>query len=164
MTMASLRAALVFGALLLVGCDHGSKYVAKNALAGHPPRTLIARTLDLAYTENTDSGFGLLRRVPLAVRRPLLTTMQLLAGVAFLIAGLRKTSSRSLRIASLLISAGAIGNGLDRLLRGYVVDFIHIHYWPVFNVADVYITAGALLLVLGRAGWPPGRVRVGSDA
>jgi signal peptidase II len=165
MTKASVRAALVFGALLLVGCDHGSKRVAKGALAGHPPQTLIARTIDLVYTENSDSGFGLLRRVPVTVRTPLLTTVQLLAGVAFLVASLRKRGSSSLRIASLLISAGAFGNGLDRLFRGYVVDFIHIHHWPVFNVADIYITAGALLLMVGgRAGWLRDRVRVRSDA
>ncbi len=151
MRLAPLRVTLVLSAILLIGCDHGSKHVAKSSLAGGPPHTLIARVLDLAYTENTDSGFGLLHRVPIAVRRPLLTATQLVAGLAFLIVGLRKTSSRSLRAASLLISAGAIGNGLDRLLRGYVVDFIHIHYWPVFNVADIYITAGVLLLLI--AGW-----------
>jgi signal peptidase II len=152
MRLAHLRATLVLCVLLLLGCDHGSKHVAKSSLAGQPPRTLIARVLDLSYTENTDSGFGLLHRVPIAVRRPLLTATQLLAGVAFFIASLRKARNRGLRFALLLISAGAIGNGLDRLFRGYVVDFIHIHYWPVFNVADIYITVGTLLLVL--VGWP----------
>ena len=152
MRLAPLRVTLVLSAILLIGCDHGSKHVAKTSLAGGPPHTLIARVLDLAYTENNDSGFGLLRSVPLAVRTPLLTATQLLAGVAFLIVGLRRSSKRSQRAACLLISAGAIGNGLDRLFRGYVVDFIHIHYWPVFNVADIYITVGVLLLVVaGRS-------------
>ena len=151
MRPARLRVTLVLSLLFLLGCDHGSKHVAKASLAGRAPHTLIARVLDLTYTENNDSGFGLLGRVPVAVRTPLLTATQLVAGVALLLAALRKRSSRSLRFALLLISAGAIGNGLDRLFRGYVVDFIHIHHWPVFNVADIYITVGALLLVL--AGW-----------
>jgi signal peptidase II len=62
---------------------------------------------------------------------------------------LRRKSRRAARIALLLLSAGALGNGIDRLARGHVVDFIHVHHWPVFNLADVYITAGALLLFLG---------------
>jgi signal peptidase II len=45
-----------------------------------------------------------------------------------------------------LIFAGAAGNYADRIWRGYVVDFVHLAHWPVFNLADVYITLGALSL------------------
>jgi signal peptidase II len=45
-------------------------------------------------------------------------------------------------VALVLVTAGAVGNYLDRIVRGYVVDFVHLKHWPVFNVADVYITAG----------------------
>ena len=45
--------------------------------------------------------------------------------------------------------AGAIGNTLDRIRSGYVIDFIHVHHWPIFNVADALIVAGGLLLALG---------------
>ena len=55
------------------------------------------------------------------------------------------------RAALLLVTAGAIGNYIDRLARGYVVDFVYLHHWPVFNVADVYVTAGAIILAL--AAW-----------
>ena len=50
------------------------------------------------------------------------------------------------RAALLLLTAGAVGNYLDRLARGYVVDFVYLHHWPVFNVADAYVTAGAAML------------------
>ena len=50
------------------------------------------------------------------------------------------------RIALLLMTAGALGNVLDRVVRGYVVDFVQVPHWPVFNVADIYVTAGAILL------------------
>ena len=53
--------------------------------------------------------------------------------------------------------AGAIGNYLDRVLRGYVVDFVHVGHWPVFNVADAYITVGCLLLALGSSSYGRGR-------
>jgi signal peptidase II len=58
-----------------------------------------------------------------------------------------------------LAFAGGAGNALDRLARGYVVDFIHVHCWPVFNVADALIVVGMVLVALshlptavGRAG------------
>jgi signal peptidase II len=146
MTLA--RAALIVGSLLLVGCDHYTKHVAKAELEHQPPHILAASILDLDYTENRDSGFGLLRWMPAHVRTPLLTTVQLVSGVVFLgLAFSRRRAWRG-RLALLLVAAGALGNGLDRLLRGYVVDFIHLHHWPVFNVADIYITAGAILMVL----------------
>jgi signal peptidase II len=49
-----------------------------------------------------------------------------------------------------LVMGGAVGNLVDRALRGHVVDFIHVSGWPVFNVADVAIVAGGLLVVLAR--------------
>ena len=46
--------------------------------------------------------------------------------------------------------AGAIGNHGDRLFRGHVVDWIHVHHWPVFNVADACLVAGMALIVLAQ--------------
>jgi signal peptidase II len=74
--------------------------------------------------------------------------VQLTGGLAFLIFCLRRHISWPARSALLLLAAGAFGNGLDRLFRGHVVDFIHLTHWPVFNVADVYITVGGILLLL----------------
>ena len=153
------RVAMVIMAVLLVGCDHGSKFVAKGGLEHRPPHTLLRGIFDLDYTENRDTGFGLLRAVPERIRTPALTAVQLLSGVTFLLLGLRRNVRRTTRLCLLLISAGAMGNGLDRLARGYVVDFLHIHHWPVFNLADIYITVGAILLVIAsrsaRSETPP---------
>jgi signal peptidase II len=148
MKLLRLRVALVTAAVLLVGCDHGSKYVAKSALEHGPPHALMQGVFDLDYVENRDTGFGLLHKVPERIRTPLLTAVQLLSGLAFLVLGLRRNVRAMVRACLLLVSAGAIGNGLDRLVRGYVVDFFYLHHWPVFNVADIYITAGAVLLVI----------------
>jgi signal peptidase II len=50
-----------------------------------------------------------------------------------------------------LLLAGALGNLIDRAWHGYVVDFLHVPHWPVFNVADIYVTVGAAaLLLFGR--------------
>jgi signal peptidase II len=48
------------------------------------------------------------------------------------------------------IVAGALGNALDRAARGHVVDFIHVRFWPVFNVADILVVAGLAILILWR--------------
>ena len=143
-----LRPALFAATVLLVGCDHVTKHVAKTELEQGPPHTLAAGILELDYTENTDSGFGLLRWVSPTIRTPLLTVVQLVGGLAFLMLCLRRRLSASARLALLLLAAGALGNGLDRLANGHVVDFIHLTHWPVFNVADIYISVGAVLLVL----------------
>jgi signal peptidase II len=149
--MARLKAQLsIFVSLsFLVGCDHATKGLAKGELDGGSTRELIRGVVDLRYVENTDIAFNLLRWVPETIRTPALLVS---GAVALLVLGLLllrgRGESRVSRWALVLITAGAIGNYLDRVVRGYVVDFVHVHHWPVFNVADVYITAGYILLGL----------------
>ena len=146
--MNRLRVVVLLATFLCVGCDHVTKHLAKQAYENQPAQPLVGKVLDLTYTENRDCGFGLLRAVPEGIRKPLLTTLQLSAGVVCLGLALRRRGRRGSQAALLLLSAGAMGNGIDRLVHGYVVDFIHLHHWPVFNVADVYLTAGMVLFVL----------------
>ena len=141
------RLALVIALTLLVGCDHATKRVAKGELEGQGPRYLIQGVLDLQYTENTDVAFNLLRAVPERVRAPLLVVTGAAAVIGLLGALLLRRGGPGFgRAALLLITAGAVGNYLDRILRGYVVDFVHVPHWPVFNVADGYVAVGAILL------------------
>jgi signal peptidase II len=148
MNLFRVRLVVVIAAVLLVGCDHGSKLIAKGGLQHRAPRELVSGVFDLDYVENRDTGFGLLGAVPERIRTPFLTSVQLLSGLAFLGVALRKNARRTTRLCLLLISAGAIGNGLDRLVRGYVVDFLYLHHWPVFNLADIYVTVGVVLLII----------------
>jgi signal peptidase II len=75
--------------------------------------------------------------------------------VSVLLVGLRREGSRLGDIASGMVIGGALGNVVDRLFRGdgwfhgSVVDFIDVQWWPIFNVADMAITIGGVLLVLG---------------
>jgi len=134
----------------LVGCDHATKGVAKRELDGGAIHDLVTGVVDLRYVENTDIAFNLLRWVPESIRTPGLLVLGALAivGLGLLLVRSR-AQSRLQRWALVLVMAGAVGNYLDRVLRGYVVDFVHIHHWPVFNVADVYVTLGYVLLALG---------------
>jgi signal peptidase II len=141
------RLVLIIALTLLVGCDHATKRVAKSALEGQGPHDLIRGVLDLQYTENTDVAFNLLRAVPERVRAPLLVIAGAVAVLGLLgVLLLRRGGPGFGRVALLLITAGALGNYLDRMVRGYVVDFVHVPHWPVFNVADAYVTVGAILL------------------
>lgn len=129
----------------LVGCDLGTKLLARTHLRHGPPLSILSGLLDLRYTENRDVSFNALRHVPERVRHPLVLTVNVVA-VGFLLVLLRRhRRERVPQVALLLVLGGALGNLLERALRGHVIDFIHLHGWPVFNLADTYIVAGALL-------------------
>ncbi|MFL5306082.1 MAG: signal peptidase II [Polyangia bacterium] len=141
--------------MLLVGCDHATKFAAKAELQGQHPRQLIHGILDLHYVENTDVAFNLLRWIPEDVRRPALFVLGAVALLGLAVVLVRRPPRRPVvRAALLLVTAGAIGNYIDRLARGYVVDFVYLHHWPVFNVADVYVTIGAIILALAAVRSP----------
>lgn len=134
-------AALLF--VSLVGCDHATKMMAKSTFEGAAPLSLVRGVLDLTYTENRGVAFSLLANAPEQLTRPLLVLSNLVVLLLLYFIG-RRSGWTSIvdRIAFVLVAAGAIGNALDRAVRGYVIDFLHLHYWPVFNVADVLIVVG----------------------
>jgi len=154
----SRRAALLalLFASTLVGCDLGTKEVARRGLLGRPV-PVVAGFFDLRYTENRDVAFSAMRLIPENVRRPLVLSLQAIVAVAiiFLLAR-RKFHGALEQLGLLLVLGGAVGNLVDRGLRGYVVDFLHLHGWPVFNLADVYVVIGVgLLVVQGLRRGPP---------
>jgi signal peptidase II len=143
----SARPSILISLIFLVGCDHATKSIAKVELDDGNIRELIRDVVDFRYVENTDIAFNLLRWIPESIRTPGLLVF---GAVALLALGLLllhgRGEPRVRRLALVLITAGAIGNYLDRVVRGYVVDFVHVRHWPVFNVADVYIAAGYVFL------------------
>jgi signal peptidase II len=132
----------------LVGCDHVTKSVAKAELEGQGPRVLLQSLLDLRYVENRDVGFNLLSFIPERVRFPLLLVFGAVALSGLLVVLFRHHHPPLVQIALAFFLAGGLGNYFDRLVRGYVVDFIHASHWPVFNVADIWVTIGGLALAL----------------
>jgi signal peptidase II len=139
-------AALVGG---LVGCDHATKRLAATGLAGRPAVSIIEGAVSLTYVENRDSAFGLLRRLEPTTRRPLLVGASLLVTTLIVVSWWQRRRAGWLaHLAFALLLAGGVGNLVDRAFRGYVVDFVHVRYWPVFNVADAYLVVGIALLLL----------------
>ncbi len=100
--------------------------------------------LAFEYVENTGAAFGIL-----SGRVWLLSVLALVVAFGFLLAFLRDLPhSAELRLSIGLVTGGGIGNLLDRLRSGYVVDFLAVGIWPRFNVADSAITIGLILLAL----------------
>jgi signal peptidase II len=131
--------------------DRATKIWAESALAGRRPIVVIPGVLDLAYTTNSGGAFGLGQSAWWLFTFATIAVAAAIALAAFRIRG------RATGAALGLILGGALGNLTDRLLRGEmplrgrVVDFIDLHVWPVFNLADTAIVVGALLLAVFAA-------------
>ena len=114
---------------------------------------VISGFFDLVHYRNTGVAFGLFRDGNTAYTIPFFVTTAILA-VGFLLYFLSHDRSRGLLVPiSLgLIGSGALGNVIDRIRHGNVVDFLLVYVrtwaWPAFNVADAAICVGAVLLVL----------------
>ena len=118
--------------------------------------TLVPSAVELRYARNHDIAFSALSQWDLPHKGLVL----LVAGIVVLLATLglwlrhrlaRRGSWDLADVGFALVVAGALGNVADRLARGYVVDFIHVWRWPVFNVADVCIVLGLIALGLSRS-------------
>jgi signal peptidase II len=145
------RLLLLLSVGALVGCDHVTKFAAKSELEHGGAKSVVSNLFELRYAENRDVAFNLLAWIPEAARGPLLLVTGFVA-IALLTGWVLRGRGLSLpqRAGATLILAGALGNTLDRALRGYVVDFMRLPHWPIFNVADVYVCVGAALLLLAR--------------
>ena len=142
--------AVIAAVSLLVGCDHTTKHLAETSLRYSGPKVLVPGVLDLSYVQNHDVAFNLLSWMPTTWRAPLLLAIGVLAVVGLVVWLAKRRSAPPLQaVAVAQILSGALGNTADRLLRGYVVDFIHVHRWPVFNVADIAVVVGVILLLIG---------------
>lgn len=148
------RVAFIGLVLAVTGCDHATKQWIASRIVEGQSWNLVDGVLDIRHTLNTDTAFSLLGAyVPLHARLTMLRLgawLGVIAVTLFVVARWKRFAAHE-RIALGLVLGGALGNALDRLTRGYVIDFIHVRFWPVFNVADIAITLGAgLLLVLGH--------------
>ena len=158
-----LRALLLFGlGVGLLGCDHATKTLAREHLAGRPPKTLVRDRIELRYAENRGAAFSAERYLGPAVGQWLLPLGRGLAlGLLGLLWWRRRRDARLLEHAAfVMLAAGALGNTVERWVSGAVVDFIYVRPWPIFNLADVYLSVGVALLLLlfwrqSRHGSPP---------
>lgn len=146
---------MLFVALTLVwcvGCDQATKSLATRFLKGAAPTLLLNDSVRLQYAENPGAFLGLGSNLPRSLQFWLLGV-----GVGVLLLGLlvyalrRQDLDRTTVLALALVCAGGLSNLADRLVLGVVRDFLHLGLGPlrtgIFNVADVAITSGALILL-----------------
>ncbi len=155
---------LGLGTALWVVADQLSKIwaVRRLVIGGLPEQAhdIVSRRVDvfddwfaLRVVGNKGAAWGLFRNLPEGMRVPFFLLISLVA-VVVIVTIYRRTQEdqRLLRVALTFILGGALGNLIDRIHYGYVVDFIDWYYqtwhWPTFNVADVAISTGVGLLLI----------------
>ena len=134
--------------LLLTILDQGSKSLVLAQLKDQPDISLIPGVLQLRYLENRGMAFGLFEG-----KIPVFVILCLLFFGVFIYVYARIPKNRyylPLSVTALVMVSGALGNFIDRVCRGYVVDFIYFSLidFPVFNIADMYVVCSGILLVM----------------
>lgn len=128
---------------VLIGIDQLTKNYAVELLRGNGDFTVIPGLLEFTYVENYGAAFGMLQNKTLFFL--LLTGMAMAAFVVFLF-GYKKHTPLTYAICTLIL-AGGLGNMIDRAMQSYVVDFIHVLFFPpVFNFADCCAVIGTGLV------------------
>jgi signal peptidase II len=117
------------------------------------PVVLVDRYLELRYAENCGAAFGFMRDMPSAVRKGVFYVAAVGAVILLLWMFVTGRGGKLFMISVPLIVSGAIGNLVDRVRFGYVVDFVRFHVndrwaYPTFNVADAWITIGVALILI----------------
>lgn len=133
-------------------CEEDDRGAWRMQRIRRPPLVLVEDLFELEYAENCGAAFGLLRDAPRTLRAAVLDTAAIVASVVLSFLFFAGRGGPAFAWSVPFVVAGALGNLADRLARGYVVDFIHVHYgasfdYPTFNVADIAITIGVVLLV-----------------
>lgn len=154
-------------ALLSLGLDQGTKLWARGSLHGKPAITVLKNYLAFEYHENPGMAFGLGRNLPGG--RFILVGIGLL--VLVIVWRIVRQVQRRQRLADIafgLVVGGAVGNIIDRLWLGRVIDFIvmhwqHKHTWPAYNIADAALVVGVGLMLIAIGGEPKTAPSSGAD-
>lgn len=127
----------------IVACDQLLKLLVARAIPIGADIVLIPGVLTLTHVRNPGVAFSLLREVPLLVPAAIAACLLVLLFAP----EARWTRRPYAQPALALLAGGAVGNLIDRVRVGAVIDYVDLHVWPVFNLADAAVTAGTLLLL-----------------
>ena len=139
---------MFIGCVLLILLDQVTKLLALQNLKGQNPVTLIPDVFQLLYVENRGAAFGILQNRQWVF---LIITVIVLAALVWALPKIpQERHFLPLTLCLCFIGAGAVGNMIDRIFRGYVVDFFYFKLidFPVFNVADICVTVGMALFLI----------------
>jgi signal peptidase II len=151
LTTNARRSLFLFLSLAVILLDRVTKIAIARAMDLHASRAIIPGFFNFVHIRNRGAAFGIFNDHPAAWKTGLLIAFSFLA--LTVVFGLLWKNARSFSASTVglsLILGGAIGNLWDRILHGYVIDFLLVYYrryeWPAFNVADSCIVIGAILL------------------
>ncbi|MFC1624135.1 signal peptidase II [Candidatus Omnitrophota bacterium] len=134
--------------LVILAIDQYSKFLVQLKLSLGESIPIIKNILHITFVGNAGAAFGLFKNSTWVF---IVTSVVAIIFISILLSSLIKKgeflSQPLFSSCLILIVAGAFGNLIDRLRFGYVVDFIDLRIWPVFNIADTSITIGAILLI-----------------
>jgi len=152
-------------AAAIVAADQLSKWLVLEHFAGRQSREEIAAFFNLVLVFNKGAAFSFLSQAE-GWQTPLLVVFAMVAAIVVTVLILKTPEKKLLCSGLAAILGGAVGNVIDRLLFGQVVDFLDFHalgwHWPAFNVADSAITVGAALLIIEGFVHHEGRARAPS--
>lgn len=137
--------------LVVIVLDQTSKFIASGMLILHDPVAVLP-FFNLTLMHNTGAAFSFLAGAS-GWQRWFFTVLAMIVSVV-LVVWLRRLQPQDkwMAAALALVLGGAVGNLIDRVMYGYVVDFIQLYYkdwyYPAFNIADSAITVGAVMLVI----------------
>lgn len=131
-----------FAAINLIILDLITKWLAKTYLT--QPIEIAPKFFNLSLSFNTGIAFS----IPIPNAAMIFLTPLLAAALIWLIIKNCNMEKCAAKLCIILISAGAIGNFINRIWTGSVIDFLNFSFWPNFNLADTYLTIGALILIL----------------
>ncbi len=137
----------------VISLDQTTKWLVHQGMDLHQSTQVIPGLLNLTHVRNTGAAFGLLATPSPGLRTATLAAFSAIAIGVILWVWVRNRPAPGLFISSLaLILGGAVGNLIDRIRLGEVIDFVDVHWrsyhWPAFNVADSAITIGVGLLIV----------------
>lgn len=137
---------MIYILIIIVGLilDRLTKILATKNFINNPIKGPL---FNLTYLENRGAAFGMLQDKRLFF---LIITVAIVFYLLFYFYKSYKTNPKILNVALAMIISGALGNFYDRLVNGYVVDFIEFSFvnFPVFNIADIFVTLGCALMII----------------
>lgn len=139
--------------VVIVVLDQLTKYLILESYTHGESHSVIPNLFNITYVRNYGAAFGMLSKVQANIRDTFFLMMPPCAmGVILFMLKMAGDDEKLRKIALCAVFAGALGNYIDRLRFGFVVDFLDFHYhsysWPAFNVADMSIVCGVSTLIL----------------
>jgi signal peptidase II len=144
----------ILGAIIVIVLDQITKAAIVGKFFLHESRTVIDGLFNIVYVMNPGAAFGFLANMSETFRSCFFTGITAVVILLIIYYIVKSKPQNMLMVASLtLILGGAVGNLIDRLRFGAVVDFLDVYigtaHWPAFNVADSAISLGAMLMIWG---------------